>query len=265
MLAGLSSLGLAHNEVKAEGARALCRSRHLARLRALDLDENKIGDEGAKVLAADVTDAVEETAHEIKAAGGTALAVKADAGSEPAVIALVERASKELGGLHVFYANAGISGGWTPLAETSVEHFQEILRVNLLGPFLAIKHASPLMTRQGSGSIVCTASVAGLRANAGGLPYSASKAGVHMLTKSLACEWATQGVRVNAIAPGGVETEGTHAAGVIGSDFEKSMISKTALGRLGQPDDIARIAVFLASDDSGWLTGERVVASGGYF
>ena len=78
--------------------------------------------------------------------------------------------------------------------------------------------------------------------------------------------WLLTGkIRVNVIAPGGVETEGTHAAGVIGSDFEKSTISKTALGRLGQPDDIARVAVFLASDDSGWLTGERVVASGGYF
>jgi NAD(P)-dependent dehydrogenase (short-subunit alcohol dehydrogenase family) len=162
--------------------------------------------EGAKVLIADVSDGVEETARAIVAAGGTAIAVKADVASEPVVQSLVARAQSELGGLHVFYANAGISGGYVPLEAISVEHFQEILRVNLLGPFLAVKHASPIMTKQGSGSIVLTASVAGLKANAGGLPYSASKAGVISLAQTSANVLRATGVRVNAVCPGLIET-----------------------------------------------------------
>ena len=94
--------------------------------------------------------------------------------------------------------------------------------------------------------------------------YSATKGAVDTLTRVLAAKLGPRKIRVNAIAPGGVETEGTHAAGVIGSDFEKDMVARTALGRLGQPDDIARIAVFLASDASAWVTGERLTASGGY-
>jgi 3-oxoacyl-[acyl-carrier protein] reductase len=94
--------------------------------------------------------------------------------------------------------------------------------------------------------------------------YSATKGAVDTLTRVLAAELGPRKIRVNAIAPGGVETEGTHAAGVIGSDFEKDMVARTALGRLGQPDDIARIAVFLASDAAAWVTGERLTASGGY-
>jgi 3-oxoacyl-[acyl-carrier protein] reductase len=94
--------------------------------------------------------------------------------------------------------------------------------------------------------------------------YSATKGAVDTLTRVLAAELGPRKIRVNAIAPGGVETEGTHAAGVIGSDFEKNMVARTALGRLGQPDDIARIAVFLASDAAAWVTGERLTASGGY-
>jgi NAD(P)-dependent dehydrogenase (short-subunit alcohol dehydrogenase family) len=115
------------------------------------------------------------------------------------------------------------------------------------------------------GSVINISSVASETATPTASIYSATKGAVDTLSRVLAAELGPRKIRVNVIAPGGVETEGTHAAGVIGSDFEKSMISKTALGRLGQPDDIARIAVFLASDDSGWLTGERVVASGGYF
>jgi 3-oxoacyl-[acyl-carrier protein] reductase len=95
--------------------------------------------------------------------------------------------------------------------------------------------------------------------------YSATKGAVDTLTRVLAAELGPRKIRVNAIAPGGVETEGTHAAGVIGSDFEKAMVTRTALGRLGQPDDIARIAVFLASDAAAWVTGERLTASGGYY
>ena len=143
--------------------------------------------EGAAVLAVDRTrDAVEETAAQIAAAGGGAVAMAADAGNEAEVEAYVARALAEFGGLDVVYANAGISGGLVPLFEQTVEHWQEILRVNLIGPFLALKHAGQHMVKQGSGSIVCTASVAGLRANAGGNPYSASKAGIISLVQTAA-------------------------------------------------------------------------------
>ena len=163
--------------------------------------------EGAAVLAVDRTrDAVEETAQQIAAAGGRAVAMAADAGNEAEVQAYVARAIAEFGGLDVVYANAGISGGLVPLFEQTVEHWQEILRVNLIGPFLAIKHAGQHMVKQGSGAIVCTASVAGLRANAGGNPYSASKAGVISLVQTAANSFFGSGVRVNAICPGLIET-----------------------------------------------------------
>ena len=127
--------------------------------------------EGAQVLVSDVTDAVLETAEQIKAAGGKAIGVKSDASDEEAVKALVARALADLGGaLHVVYANAGISGGLSTLEDTSVELFERVLRVNLIGPFLAIKHAGPVMVKQGKGSIICTASVAGLKSGAGGIP-----------------------------------------------------------------------------------------------
>ena len=142
--------------------------------------------EGAAVLAVDRSEAgVAETVATITGAGGRAVALAADVGDEAAVKAYVERAVAEFGGLDVVYANAGISGGLVPLFEQSVELWQEILRVNLIGPFLAIKHAAPLLVSQGSGSIICTASVAGLRANAGGNPYSASKAGVISLVQTV--------------------------------------------------------------------------------
>ena len=94
--------------------------------------------------------------------------------------------------------------------------------------------------------------------------YSATKGAIDTLTRVLAAELGPRKVRINVLAPGGTETEGLHAAGIVGSDFEKSMVARTALGRLGQPDDLARIAVFLASDESAWITGERLAATGGY-
>jgi len=221
--------------------------------------------EGARVLVADVTAGVEETADEIVAKGGAAIAVRADAGDEAAVKGLVERACKDLGGLHVVFANAGISGGYVPLDQISVEHFQEILRVNLIGPFLAIKHASPVMTQQGKGAIICTASVAGLRASAGGLPYSASKAGVVSLVQTSANLLRTTGVRVNAICPGLIETGMTKPifdmARARGNDSRLGQLC--ALGRYGVPEEIAAMALFLASDEASYVTGQAIAVDGG--
>jgi NAD(P)-dependent dehydrogenase (short-subunit alcohol dehydrogenase family) len=130
--------------------------------------------EGAKLIAVDRTDGVKETVEQVKKAGGTAEAVIADAGSEKDVMAFIAKAVSAYGRLDAIWANAGVSGGLVPLAEQTVEQWQEVLRINLIGPFLAIKHSMPHMIKQKSGSIVCTASVAGLKAGASGHPYAAS-------------------------------------------------------------------------------------------
>src|SRR5579859_7192803 len=126
--------------------------------------------EGAKLIAVDRTDHVKETVDLVKKAGGTAQAVQADAGSEKDVIAFIDKAVSAYGRLDAIWANAGISGGLVPLAEQTVEHWQEILRINLIGPFLAIKYSIPHMIKQRSGAILCTASVAGLKSGASGHP-----------------------------------------------------------------------------------------------
>jgi NAD(P)-dependent dehydrogenase (short-subunit alcohol dehydrogenase family) len=221
--------------------------------------------EGAKVLAADVTDAVLETAAEIKAAGGTAIGVRADAGDEAQVKALCGRALTELGGLDVFYANAGISGGWALLEETTVELFQEVLRVNLLGPFLALKHATPHMVKQGKGSVICTSSVAGLKANAGSIAYSASKAGVVSLVQTSANQLRGTGVRVNAICPGLIETGMTKPIFEYARSRgnEQRIGQLCSLGRYGHPEEIAAMALFLASDEASYVDGQAIAVDGG--
>jgi NAD(P)-dependent dehydrogenase (short-subunit alcohol dehydrogenase family) len=221
--------------------------------------------EGAKVVVSDVTDGLAATVAEIKAAGGTVLGVKADAGDEAQVKGLIDRALSELGGLDIVYANAGISGGWSTLEGTTPEAFLEVLRVNLLGPFLAIKHATPHMQKQGKGSIICTASVAALKANAGGLPYSASKAGVISLVQTTANLMRGTGVRVNAICPGLIETGMTKPlfdmARARGTEARLGQLC--ALGRYGLPEEIAAMALFLASDEASYVTGQAMVVDGG--
>jgi NAD(P)-dependent dehydrogenase (short-subunit alcohol dehydrogenase family) len=222
--------------------------------------------EGAAVLVVDKTEqAVADTAGQIAAAGGKAIAMAADAGSESAVRAFIDKAIAEFGGLDVVYANAGISGGIVPLFEQTVEMWQEILRVNLIGPFLAIKYAAAQMRKQGKGSIICTASVAALRANAGGNPYSASKAGVVSLVQTAANSLTGTGIRVNAICPGLIETgmtrpifEGARARGTEGKIGQLN-----PLERAGQPEEIAAMALFLASDEASYVTGQAFAVDGG--
>jgi NAD(P)-dependent dehydrogenase (short-subunit alcohol dehydrogenase family) len=222
--------------------------------------------EGARVIAADkVTAGAEETVAQIAKAGGTAVAMAVDAGSEPDVKALIERAVREWGGLDIIYANAGVSGGWTPLLEQSVELWQEVLRVNLIGPFLAIRHAAAVMIKQGGDSIVCTASVAGLRANAGSSAYAASKAGVISLVQTAANDLTGTGVRVNAICPGLIETgmtkpifDGARARGTVD---RIGQLNPTL--RYGAPREIANMALFLASDDASYVNGQAYAVDGG--
>jgi NAD(P)-dependent dehydrogenase (short-subunit alcohol dehydrogenase family) len=222
--------------------------------------------EGAAVMAVDKTPpAIEETAAEIKAAGGKVVAVAADAGAEADVQGFIQKAVKELGGIDVIFANAGISGGLVPLFEQSVELWREILRVNLIGPFLAIRHGAPIMVKQGKGSIICTASVAALRASAGGHPYSASKAGVISLVQTAANSLSGTGVRVNAICPGLIETGMTRPlferAREHGTEAKIGQLNP--LQRHGEPTEIAATALFLASDDASYINGQAIAVDGG--
>jgi NAD(P)-dependent dehydrogenase (short-subunit alcohol dehydrogenase family) len=162
--------------------------------------------EGASVLCFDRADAVDETAEMVRKAGGKAIAMSGDAGKEEDVKAAIDKAAKDFGSLDAVYANAGISGGYASMDELTADFWMEVLRINLIGPFLAIKHASPIMREKGKGSIICTASVAGIRSGAGGIPYSASKAGVINLVQTSANVLYGTGVRVNAICPGLIET-----------------------------------------------------------
>jgi NAD(P)-dependent dehydrogenase (short-subunit alcohol dehydrogenase family) len=207
--------------------------------------------EGATVVAADRTEGVD--------------IVQVDAGSEADVERLVELTVADHGGVDVFFANAGISGGLAGLFEQSSADWEEILRVNLIGPWLAIKYAAPHMKKRGGGSIICTASVAGIRAGAGGPAYSASKAGVINLVKVAAVQLCESNVRVNAVCPGLIETGMTQGI----YDMARAAGKETAIGQLnplrrgGQPSEIAQVALFLASDESSYVNGHALVADGG--
>ncbi|WP_404338850.1 SDR family NAD(P)-dependent oxidoreductase [Sphingomonas sp. MMS12-HWE2-04] len=221
--------------------------------------------EGARVIAADLSDSVHATIEGLD----DALAVRMDAGDEGDVERLVATACARFGGLDVFFANAGISGGASGIFDSTVELWTEVLRVNLIGPALAIKHAGPKIVERaketGGGAILCTASVAGLRSGAGGPAYSASKAGVINLVQSAAQQLATSNVRVNAICPGLIETGMTQRA----FDYARENGKEDKLGRLnplrraGAPEEIARVALFLASDEASYVNGQAWVVDGG--
>jgi len=221
--------------------------------------------EGARLIAVDKTEGVKETVEQVKASGGIAEAVMADAGSEQDVIAFIDRAVATHGRLDAIWANAGVSGGLVPLAEQTVEHWQEVLRVNLIGPFLAVKHAIPHMIRQQHGAIVCTASVAGLKAGASGHPYAASKAGVISLVQTTAYSLTGTGVRINAVCPGLIETGMTRPI----FDRAKERGTEGKIGQLnplmryGHPEEIAQMALFLASDESSYVNGQAFPVDGG--
>ncbi len=207
------------------------------------------GKEGADRVVAD-----------IKANGGKAIAVKADVTKAADVRRLFAETKKAFDRLDVLVNNAGIYK-FIPLEEITDEFHREF-NINVLGTLLATKEAVKQFGPNG-GSVINISSTASA-GEAQAVIYSGTKGAIDAITRGLAAELGPRKIRVNAIAPGGVETEGTHSGGIIGSDFEKATIARTPLGRIGQPDDIARVAIFLASDDSAWLTGERLTAAGGY-
>lgn len=218
--------------------------------------------EGAKLVIGDKTAAVHETADLID---GDVEAFQIDAGDENDVRSLVEAAVATFGGLDIAYANAGISGGLTGIFDHTVEEWQQILQTNLIGPFLVVKHAAPRMIERGRGSIICTASVAGIRSGAGCPAYSASKAGVINLVMTAAQQLSGTNVRVNAICPGLIQTGMTQRAFDYAAD--KGVTDKIGrlnpLRRAGQPEEIANMALFLASDEASYVNGQAIAVDGG--
>ena len=222
--------------------------------------------EGAKLVIGDKTEAVHETAQMVKDAGGSVTALQIDAGVEADVEKLVKTAIENYGDLHVAFANAGISGGMAGIFDLTPEEWAEILRVNLIGPWLMVKHAGQAMMDGGKGgSIILTASVAGIRSGAGGPAYSASKAGVINLAMVSAQQMSETGVRVNAICPGLTETGMTKPTFDYARD--KDVMHKVGrlnpLRRAAQPDELANVALFLASDQASYVNGQAIAVDGG--
>jgi 3-oxoacyl-[acyl-carrier protein] reductase len=222
-----------------------------------------LGEAGASVVvnyASSKTDA-ERVVNEIKQNGGKAIAVQGDVSKAGDVKRLFEETKKEFGALDVLVNNAGVYE-FAPLESITEDGFHRHFNTNVLGIILATREAVKYFG-DGGGSVINIGSVASTMTPPNSVVYTATKGAVDAVTRVLAKELGPKKVRVNSINPGGVETEGTHSGGIVGSDFAKQMIAQTPLGRFGQPDDIAPVAVFLASPDSGWLTGEVLVASGG--
>lgn len=204
--------------------------------------------------------AAEKLVEELKSAGAKAIAVQANLADSDAVKPLIDKVVRELGPIDILVNNAGVYE-FAPIEGVNPDHFHKQFDLNVLGLLLTTQAALEHFSAKG-GSIINIGSVA-----AAGVPtasvYSATKGAVNSITVALSQELGPRKIRVNALNPGMVETEGVHAAGIIGSDFEKEAVAKTPLGRIGQPNDIASIAGFLASDDSGWLTGQTIYAGGG--
>ena len=207
-----------------------------------------------------------EGARLVQDAGGEAVAQQMDAGSEPDVAAMVAAARQTYGRIDIAFANAGVSGGLPGVFDETPEAFAELLRINLIGPWLMVKHAGKALWDQGEGgSIILTASVAGIRSGAGGPAYSASKAGVINLAMVSAQQLCETGVRVNALCPGLTETGMTKPT----FDYAKAKDVTHKLGRLNplrraaQPEELANVALFLASDLASYVNGQALAVDGG--
>ena len=196
----------------------------------------------------------------INAGGGKAIAVQGSVADPDAIGPLVATVAKELGPISILVNNSGVYE-FSPIEGVTPDHFHKQFNINVLGLLLTTQEALKHFSADG-GSIINIGSVAAHGVPTGSV-YSATKGAVNSITGSLAQELGPKKIRVNALSPSMVETEGVHAAGFLGSDFHKDVIARTPFGRIGQPKDIADIAVFLASDDSTWVNGQTIEAAGG--
>jgi 3-oxoacyl-[acyl-carrier protein] reductase len=219
---------------------------------------------GASVVVnyASSREGADRVVSEIVGKGGKAIAVEADVSKAAAVQRLFDQTKNAFGSLDVLVNNAGVYR-FAPLEDVTEDEFHREFNINVLGVLLASREAMKYFGPDG-GSVINISSIASTSPTPTAVVYSATKGAVDAITRVLANELGPKKIRVNAIKPGGVETEGVHSLGVVGSEFEKQMVARTPLGRLGQPDDIASVAVFLASAGSGWVTGETIAVGGGF-
>lgn len=222
--------------------------------------------EGAKIVIADLNkEGGESAARDCRENGSDAVFQKTDVSAEADIKAAVDRAVKEFGRLDIIYNNAGLGGAVGPIEQIEIENWNRTMGILLTGVFLGIKHAVPEMRKAGGGSIISTASIAGIQGYAGIHAYSAAKAGVINLTRSAATELAKDKIRVNCICPGGINTPLIYGNIPGGENTSAQFLSKMQpMQREGRPDDIANMALFLASDESEWITGAAMVVDGGY-
>ncbi len=222
--------------------------------------------EGAKVVVNYATskEGADKVVKDIADSGGIAISVQADVSQEADVIRLFNETKKAFGKLDILVNNA-VAQGYAPIEQISIEAFHQSFNVNVLGPILTIQAALKLFGDKG-GNIINISSGASKYPLPSASLYSSTKAALDAFTIALSKELGSKNIRINSILPGATETEGATSAGVTaGSDYEKMFIANTPLGRRGQPADIAKAAVFLASDDAAWITGEKISVSGGMY
>jgi len=221
--------------------------------------------EGANVVAADVdADGGEATVDMVHEDGGEATFVETDVSDRDDVEAMVAEATERYGGLDFVFNNAGIEGYNDALADQSDDEWERVVDVNLKGVFLGLRAEIPAMIEDGGGAIVNTSSIAGVVGFQGVSPYVASKHGVIGLTKTAALEYARDGVRVNAISPGVIETPMVERASTANPEMIEGVSEATPMGRLGEPEEVGDAAVWLCSADASFVTGETLVIDGGY-
>lgn len=221
---------------------------------------------GAKIVISDINDGkLKETEKQIKKDGGEVLSVKADISQEGDVRNMINEALKKFGSLDIACNNAGISGGSATTGKYSIEDWDQVLNINLKGQFICMKYEIEAMLENGGGSIVNVSSILGLVGFVEAPAYVASKHGLLGLTKTAAIEYASQGIRVNAVCPGFIDTPMLETAGITTDEETKQhIISLHPAGRLGKPREVADAIVWLASDEASFVTGHPLLVDGGY-